>query len=381
MNRKILSAAATALCFLLLLTSCEPSAPAVETSATAEEITAEITVETTGGGADETETPTEEATEEETEDKGVTVAYREVTNPILKDAFDPWVTAHNGRYYYCYIKGNRVCVSNASALQRINQNGSVVYDPPAGTAYSYNYWAPELYYIDGEWYIYVAADNGNNQTHRMYVLKGTTQDPTDPFEMVGQITDPTNRWAIDGTILQHNGEMYFIWSGWKGTSDGAQNLYIAHMSDPCTIDSRRVCISVPEYSWECFEWPDVNEGPVVLQHGGKTFVVYSASGSWSDYYCLGMLTLTGDNPMNPDHWEKSEKPVFQLREGVCYGPGHCSFTTAVDGSVWMVYHGNLVSGSGWDGRDVWIAPVTFDENGNPDFGQPESKVLFPVGVR
>ena len=93
-----------------------------------------------------------------------------------------------------------------------------------------------------------------------------------------------------------------------------------------------------------------------------------------------MLTLTGDDPLDPTHWEKEKRPVFQRRVGTCYGPGHCSFTTALDGSVWMIYHGNLKSGTGWQGRSVWIAPVTFDESGEPDFGKPQKEVQFPVSV-
>ena len=46
-------------------------------------------------------------------------------------------------------------------------------------------WAPELHFIQGAFYIYVAmAKNGNNAEHRMYVLKGrSTTDPTQPFDV------------------------------------------------------------------------------------------------------------------------------------------------------------------------------------------------------
>lgn len=325
------------------------------------------------------ETETEAITEEDT---AVQVNYEKIQNPIENTGSDPWVVEHEGSYYYCFARGNGVAVSEASSIHEISQRkGAMVYTAPEGTAYSYNYWAPELHYIDGEWYIYVAADNGNNENHRMYVLKGTSQSPLDPFEMVGQITDPSNKWAIDGSILRLNGELYFIWSGWEGDEDGMQNIYIAHMSDPCTIDSERVLLSSPTYDWETVEWPDVNEGPTALQHGDDTFIVYSASGSWNDYYCLGMLTLTGDDPMNPDHWEKERKPVFSRRANVAYGPGHSSFATAHDGSVWMIYHANLESGTGWYGRSLWIAPITFDEDGEPDFGRPKLEVKFPVPVK
>lgn len=317
---------------------------------------------------------------QETEENEMKVIYETVQNPIHDGGGDPWVWLHEGNYYYCYSRGNGVSVAKMSSLHTLKPMGTTVYTAPKDTMYSAEYWAPELHYINGEWYIYVAADDGNNHNHRMYVLKGTSQNPRDPFEMVGQITDPSNKWAIDGSVLQLNGELYFVWSGWKGDVNVAQNIYIAHMSDPCTIDSERVCISVPEYTWERQGEPYVNEGPTILQHDGQTFLVYSASGSWTDDYCLGMLTLSGDDPLNPDHWVKQKRPVFKMKRGVCYGPGHASFTTAVDGSVWMIFHGNLVSGSGWNGRSVWLAPVMFDENGKPDFGEPQASVEFPVGV-
>ena len=347
----------------LMLAACTPQTPA-EADTTESPTTQEIT----------TQTPTEAPTEEETT---VEYVYKTVQNPIHNGGGDPWVTQLNGEYYYCYSSGNGVSVAKVRSIAELKQNGRRVYTAPQGTMYSAEYWAPELHYINGEWYIYVAADDGNNYNHRMYVLKGTSQDPTKPFEMVGQITDPTNKWAIDGTVLQLDGKLYFIWSGWEGDVNVAQNIYIAHMSDPCTIDSERVCLSVPEYSWETHGQPYVNEGPAVLQHEGKTFLAYSASGSWTDYYCLGMLTLTGDDPLDASAWEKSGRPVFRNRPQVCYGPGHNSFCTAEDGSVWMIYHGNQISGTGWQGRSVWIAPVTFEADGEPEFGKPETEALFP----
>ena len=333
-----------------------------------------------------TQAPTEEPTEATTQEDPpvqVEVEYQTVQNPVGIAGDDPWLVEHRGVYYYCFASANGVGVNKLTSLSKITKrNASIVYSAPTGKNYSYNYWAPELHYIHGEWYIYVAADDGYNANHRMYVLKGTSQNPKDPFVMMGQITSPDNKWAIDGTVMQYKGELYFIWSGWKGYEDGAQHIYIAHMSDPCTIDSERVLLSSPTYDWETFEWPDVNEGPTALIHGDDAFIVYSASGSWSDYYCLGMLTLTGDDPMNPAHWEKESKPVFSYQPGLAYGPGHCSFAPAHDGSMWMIYHANQTSGSGWDGRSVWISPVLFDQNGKPDFGsKPQAEVTFPVPVK
>ena len=333
-----------------------------------------------------TEAPTEEPTEAPTEEETtVKVIYETVQNPVAPTGADPWVIRHGDKYYYCYSSPvwffGGVGVAEIPSIDRVStEGGSQVYTAPteegADLSHSFEYWAPELHYIQGEWYIYVACDDGHNETHRMYVLKGTT----DPFEYVGQITDPTNKWAIDGSVMEIGGELYFIWSGWEGDVNVAQHIYIAHMSNPWTIDSERVMLSTPEYAWEKNGEPLINEGPTALYHEGKTFIVYSASGSWLDDYCLGMLTLTGDNPMDPACWQKSDSPVFEKRFGTCFGPGHASFTTAVDGSLWMIYHGNLQSGTGWEGRSIWISPVTFDKDGNPEFGKPQKEVQFPVRV-
>ncbi len=370
------------LCLVLSLTACNTPSPALPEQ-TPEQSTQAPTEQSSQADLQETaqETTQEITTEQETLEP-VEVEYQTVQNPVYNAGDDPWVVAHGNDYYYCFASANGVAVNKISSIHKVTKRGAaVVYTAPAGTPYSYEYWAPELHYINGEWYIYVAADNGDNSTHRMYVLKGTSQDPKDPFVMMGQITDPSNKWAIDGSVLPIGDRLYYIWSGWEGDKDGAQHIYIAHMSDPCTIDSERVKISSPTLPWETYEWPDVNEGPTALINGDDVFIVYSASGSWSDYYCLGMLTLRGDDPLDPSCWEKENTPVFQKKDGLAYGPGHASFARAHDGSMWMIYHANQTSGSGWKGRSVWIAPITFDQTGKPIFGQPEPEVTFPVPVK
>ncbi len=321
-----------------------------------------------------------------TEKEDIPVTYKTVQNPVFSSGADPWVIEKDGKYYYCFSGSNGatggVRVAEIPSPALITTNGaSQVYTAPAGTAYSQEYWAPELHYLDGAWYIYVAADDGNNDNHRMYVLKGTTQDPTDPFEMVGKITDSTDKWAIDGTVVTIKGEHYFVWSGWEGDVNVSQNLYIAHMSGPTQIDSERVLLSEPKGAWETVGSPTVNEGPAALYHEDSVFIAFSASGSWTDNYCIGLLEFRGGDPLKRASWDKSASSLFKKVDGTAYGPGHCSFTTALDGSVWMIYHANLVSGSGWGGRSVWIAPIRFRENGRPIFGKPQREVDFPFPVQ
>ena len=189
---------------------------------------------------------------------------------------DPWFYEHDGMYHYCYSIGEGVAIRHAShPLDLPTGDETIAYRAPRDTMYSWAYWAPELHYIDGMWYLYVAASDTESEHHRMYVLQ--SDDVYGTFTMVGKIADSSDKWAIDGTVLPFENELYFVWSGWEGDTDGQQNLYIAHMSDPCHIDSNRVLLSAPTHLWEKHGMP-INEGPQILQKDGALYLVFSASG-------------------------------------------------------------------------------------------------------
>lgn len=296
------------------------------------------------------------------------------TNPLLESGADPWVIRADSMYHYCYSRQGSIHIKSVKDVPDLKTAEAVnVWTPPPNMPYSKELWAPELHYLQGKWYIYVAADDGENANHRMYVLasKGATVDSG--FEFVGQIGDETNKWAIDGTVLSHSGKLYFIWSGWAGDENVAQDLYIAEMTSPTEIGSARALISTPEYDWETGGagngLPTINEGPEILQKNGKVYLTYSASGSWSDFYCLGMLELTGDNPLDPASWTKFPTPIFQGSDCVV-SPGHASFIT-IGQQDWIVYHANRLRGGGWQNRYVKMQPFYWDGD-KPIFGQPVS---------
>jgi GH43 family beta-xylosidase len=230
-----------------------------------------------------------------------------------------------------------------------------------------------LHFLRGKWYIYVAADDGDNANHRMYVLENPAADPFDGgFALKGKVADPAaDRWAIDGTVLELAGRLYFVWSGWEGSEDVCQLLYIAPMADPWTLSGPRVEISRPTHPWESRGAPpSVNEGPQVLVRGRTVFLVYSASGSWTDHYCLGLLSASTDaDPLDPSTWTKHPHPVFESGNGVV-SPGHCSFTTSPDHTEdWLLYHAAKFRGAGWD-RSVRAQRFAWNTDGTPRFGRP-----------
>ncbi|BAU54033.1 glycoside hydrolase family 43 protein [Mucilaginibacter gotjawali] len=318
------------------------------------------------------------------------------TNPLLPAGADPWVIYKDGCYYYTNSTGRNLTIWKTRNMADLDKaKATVVWVPPAGTAYSNELWAPELHYLQGKWYMYFAADDGDNNHHRIYVIENTAPDPTTGhWVFKGQVTDDTNKWAIDVSVFENKGRLYMIWSGWESDQNGEQDIYIAALKDPYTVGSKRVRISRPEFDWEQHgdlgkasnpPHVNVNEGPEILQHGDKLFLVYSASGCWTDYYSLGMLTATVDaNLLDPNSWRKFARPVFMQSEanGV-YAPGHNSFFKSPDGKQdWILYHANPKPGCGCDGqRSPRMQQFTWRRDGTPDFGIPlKTGIAAPAPV-
>ncbi|SDN09189.1 Beta-xylosidase, GH43 family [Fictibacillus solisalsi] len=300
-------------------------------------------------------------------------------NPVVGDGADPWVVKHtDGYYYYMQTTGNNLTIRRSKTLTGLDDaEKKVIWTPEPGSENSGNIWAPELHYLDGKWYIYFAAGDGDMGKQRMYVLESEGSDPFGKYSYpkgthLGKISDPSDKWAIDGTVLEYKNKRYFVWSGWEGDENVSQQIYIAPMKNPWTISGDRVELSRPALPWEKNGTPLINEGPQILKNKqGDVFIVYSASGSWTDDYCLGMLKLTAKDPLKAENWSKNPEPVFKSSPADnVYGPGHNSFVKSPDGKEdWIVYHAAKFKGAGWN-RNVRMQKFSWNADGTPNFGTP-----------
>ncbi|MBR2988819.1 MAG: glycoside hydrolase family 43 protein [Clostridia bacterium] len=299
-----------------------------------------------------------------------------IKNSGNTDARDPALIYDDGYFYHTYSLDGRLFVTKAKSVRDlVKTEGVVVWTAPKGTEYSEQIWAPELHKIDGKCYIYVACSNGDNYTHRTYVLYNDSPNPQAPFKLKGKLADDTDKWSIDATVFKHNGELYTVWSGWEGDIDVCQNLYIAKMSDPFTISSKRYLLSTPTYEWEkrgatgLKDSPFVNEGPYPLIKNGTVHIVYSASGSWCNHYCLGIITLKGNDPLDMSAWVKHPEPVFKSNDKV-NGPGHATFTLDTHEGDLIFYHAfDTDDKGGWNTCHASAQNFTFDGD-FPVFGEP-----------
>lgn len=305
-------------------------------------------------------------------------------NPVIPDFADPSVSydPETGYYYACRSRfhphGVNVC--RGRTLSALFDEQITVFTTDGEKNGLYNgVWASELHKIDGLWYIYAAASCHPTKDYadrkmRTFVLKSRTSDPFDGFDFAGLLSETES--AIDCTIWQDkaHGRLFCCFSRCMDVDRG--ELVIQEMESPTKLKGEPVLLARASYPWELVE-PYVGcqrilEGAYFLENAGRTFIVYSANGCWIDQYCLGILELMTDEPLNISAWVKDDVPLFSYGNGV-FAPGHASFFKSPDGKeTWIAYHA-VTEHNPNDSplpRHMCAQRVYFDETGFPHIGKP-----------
>jgi GH43 family beta-xylosidase len=301
------------------------------------------------------------------------------SNPVLRPGQDPSVTTYRGWYYlvqsspdtrYITVQRSRSIKSLAASVKHVVWRGSRSGSPCC------EWWAPELHAINGRWFIYTTADDGNDHNHRLQVL--AARSPLGSYIYEGQLTTPGNFWSIDPSpLLLPSGRLVLFWSGWPGTVNRVQNIYIAAMKDPWTISSGRTLLSTPTLPWE--RHPNlgkppvyVNESPEPILHDSTISLTYSGSGCTTPSYSLGLLSANvGSNLLSANSWTKSPDPIFQSNAAAdIFGPASNGFFLSPNGKeTWMAFDAtNDPAGNCGLERAIYAQRVNWNANGTPNLG-------------
>jgi GH43 family beta-xylosidase len=307
------------------------------------------------------------------------------SNPIYENGADPWLMYYKGNYYVATTTwSSQIAMRKSPTLAGLANAEPVNVWAETDSSRCCNFWAFEFHRLKGpsgwRWYmLYVSGRSGTYDYQHISVLESVGDDPMGPYQYKG--SPMADSYNIDGSYLSYKDHLYLMYSKWDGDE---QKDFMVELSDPWTVKtgSTPIVLTHPEYDWERVGL-NVNEGPEALIHNDKLFMVYSASYCNTPDYKLGMLELTGSNPMNPDDWTKSSEPVFTKGNGV-YGPGHNGFFTSPDGKEnWLVYHGNASASEGCGTtRSLRAQPYTWNSDGTPNFGEPVAsgtEIAVPSG--
>lgn len=302
---------------------------------------------------------------------------------------DPFITYDTGTGYYYALctKNSYLMIQRSRTVANIFKEGEALTVYRTGNEVSDSIWAPEMYLIDGKWYIYTSATVPDTDgLKHLFVLESETADPFDGFHFKAFLNN--RLFAIDPTLYQdpETGKLYLCFSE---VYNGLQWLSIAELSDPWTFGSkvgtRQGRIANPkEFDWESMGGVPLNEGPFFVSSGDRLFIIYSANGCYNDSYRLGCLEFTGTDMLSNKSWTKSSEWLFAMTDEI-YAPGHASFFHSPDGTeLWIAYHcyDSPNTGDRRRMRVCQVQKVGFDESGYPVLGEPlpkDTMIAVPSG--
>ena len=308
----------------------------------------------------------------------------EYNKPFILQRADPYVYRHvDGSYYFTASVPayDRIILRRADSLMGLKSAEEVtVWKCHESGPMSMHIWAPELYFLEGKWYLYFAAGEREDKWKiRPYVLECEGDDPCkDSWKELGKMQAAEEdsfsfqAFSLDATIFENKGNYYYVWAEKVGPGAGISNLYIARMERPDKLATVQELLTTPDYDWERVGfW--VDEGPAVLKKDGKIFITFSSSATGA-CYCMGMLSASKDaDLLDPASWKKERYPVVKTdaKKGI-YGPGHNSFTKDEKGRDICVFHARtyeeIVGDPLYDpNRHTMLMRVDWDENGRPVF--------------
>ncbi|MCX7867436.1 MAG: glycoside hydrolase family 43 protein [Limisphaera sp.] len=283
---------------------------------------------------------------------------RTFQNPLLEGTLaDPMVLAYQGTFYLYATgevdgdRGTRVYTStNLVDWTR----GPVVFRPGRP-----HVWAPDVWRDprSGRFYLYWTVSET--------VGVAVSDAPVGPFREVAS-------WfprAIDAHLFRDDdGRLYLYFVQLPDF-----RIMVQRMASPTEPEGPPVELLRPESDWET-RAGRVTEGPWMLKHQGRYYLLYSGSGANTPDYAVGYAVA--ERPTGPFR-RAPHNPIVRRGEGV-YGPGHGCALQDHAGQWWHIYHQKRTDRIAWD-RFIAMDRLWFDGEGRL-FGRATRGVAQPAPV-
>lgn len=280
---------------------------------------------------------------------------------------DPFILLWEGKYYaYGTSSPNGIAVYESDDLMHWKvparaKNGLAL--DKADVWGERWFWAPEVYAINGRFYIYFSAEE--------HICVATADSPLGPFSQEIQKPMIADEKCIDNSLfIDDDGTPYLFFVRFN---DG-NNIWMAKLEKNLTElvpGTLQPCLHVSQ-SWEEV-WPRVNEGPFVFKRDGLYWMTYSANSYESPFYGIGVATAANIN----GPWKKYEhNPVCQ-KPGELIGVGHSAMFLDRSGKMRIVFHAHK-SNTKIHPRRMAISNVKFVAQEGKEVMEIDPAYILPV---
>ena len=271
-------------------------------------------------------------------------------NPVFPESFpDPFVLKFCGEYFaYCTgfaRDGLAVGVAHSLDLVHWNYLGGALQPIAAEPPY---YWAPEVVYHNGRFYMYYSCGN-----ETLMEIRVAVSDRPD-----GGFVDSGHRltkeeFAIDAHVFTNeDGQRYMFYAtDFLTHSHIGTGTVVDRMVNWFELEGNPKPVSRAAYDWQVYDphrvekggvrWHTV-EGPTVFKYKRRYFEMFSGGNWQNSSYGVGYATT--DTLERSEEWHQSIDgssvlPILRTIPEKVIGPGHNSAAIGPNGrELYCVYH-------------------------------------------
>jgi beta-xylosidase len=343
-------------------------------------------------------------------------------NPLPVLIGDPYVLRVPGDGYYIYGTGGGSGADLATGFPTFRSSNLVEWTQ-VGQTYRRNpvdswcigdFWAPEVYHVQGRYYMFYSAQwrtNPTNEKENFRIGVAVADSPSGPFRDVRNrpIFDPGYPIIDADVLFDTDGRTYLYYSrccykhpveseladwarkeGWYTEIEESWIYCVELKPDFSGVLGEPVLVLRPPVSFADWHagWENrsalshaVNrrwtEGPTSFRHNGKYYLMYSANSVFGPEYALGYAVA--DHPLGP--FEKSHKnPVVQKNTdtgGDVTTTAHNCVTTSPDGSeMYCLYGAHAGQHQGFH-RIMFLSRMHILDSGILLVDSPDTTVKHP----
>lgn len=301
------------------------------------------------------------------------------TNPLDVEFGDPFILNDGGGNYFMYGTGGGAkegfAAYSSNNLVDWRFEGQVYKGNTEESWASKFFWAPEVYKIEDNYYMFFSAQwkvNPTNEDENFMIGVAKSASPTGPFiEMYDKPVFDPGYPIIDANVYQEDGKYYLYysracykhpvesevadWAKEKGWYDQIEESWVygvelkrdfsGVVGEPVLCLRPPVKMDDAQAEWESrsVTKKEINrrwtEGSVIFKHEDIYYMMYSSNYYAGENYAVGYAT--SKSPLGP-FTKAANNPVLELnthKGGEVTGTGHNNVLFMENGDMYCVYHG------------------------------------------
>ena len=280
------------------------------------------------------------------------VTYR---NPVIAGDFaDPSVIRVGDTYYAAGTSSEWAApypVYTSKDLINWDYVGPVFKTMPGWTMGSY--WAPELFFRNGLFYMYYTARRKSDK--RSYIGVATTRDIRQGFTDHGILIEWTTE-AIDAFVVEDEGKLFVTWKAYGLDKGKAIEILGAELApDGLRVTGKAFTMLTAERStWEA----GGAEGQAIFKRGRYFYMTYSGNACCGPNCNYQVGLARAEKLQGP--WEKFAHNPVLVSDETWKCPGHGTVVTTPDNRYFYLHHAYNGTDFTFTGRQGVLSELVWD---------------------